>query len=387
MVQGLRHTLSSKLQWQLRAGRVCLVAAMCAVSLSGALCGAFPWSSCLGKPEAAYAETRVDTTDLEAALDGREITITTNEFSMSNLVDEGLSSLSLDDLKKAVTDLTAERDAMSANQEDLAQRIEENQAHLSDIDARLPEEEALAERAVRERYKIQQHRGDLFEAVLSSYTLNDFFDTIEYIKAASKVSVDQVVSLRAERVACVAEGEQLVEEKTNVDARLEQANALIEKVTAARDEAQRKVDMVNNAKLVEDGIKWDVGEDAFVAEWAPRIDRFLAGSPMQGLGEAFAKAAWANNIDPRFSPAISTIESSNGRYCIKPHNAWGWGAADSDPYGLASSWATWEDAINAHVRGLARGYGYTISVEGAKKYCPPNWEKWYATTVAEMNKI
>lgn len=339
--------------------------------------------------EVAFAEQSISLTDLEAALDGREVSSPDEspERHLDTLIEEGLSSMELEDLKKAVEDITAERDAIVENQQYLEELIAQNAAHLAELDMRLPKEEALAERAVRERYKMQQHRGDIFEAALSSETLNDFIACVDYIVAASQVSVDAVVDLRAEREACVAEGEQLAQDKENVDKRLERANVLLEKVTAARDEAQRKADLVANAHLVADGANWDEGEEAFVEAWTPRIDAFLAGSPMQGLGEAFAKAAWNNHIDPRFSPAISTVESSNGRYCIKPHNAWGWGAADSDPYGLASSWPTWEDAVNAHVGGLARGYGYTVSVEGAKKYCPPNWEEWYATTVAEMNRI
>ena len=59
-------------------------------------------------------------------------------------------------------------------------------------------------------------------------------------------------------------------------------------------------------------------------------------------------------------------------------NAWGWGGC---------SWGSWEEAIRDHVAGLARGYGYTISVEAAKKYCPPNWEHWYNATLAQMNMI
>ena len=55
----------------------------------------------------------------------------------------------------------------------------------------------------------------------------------------------------------------------------------------------------------------------------------------------------------------------------------------------SGSWEqiSWEEAIDAHVSGLARGYGYTISVAGAKKYCPPNWFNWYNNTLSEMNRI
>ena len=125
-------------------------------------------------------------------------------------------------------------------------------------------------------------------------------------------------------------------------------------------------------------VDWSVDEATFVAQWGPRIDAYLAGSPLAGYGNAFASAAWKYGVDPRFSPAISNTESSKGANCFLPCNAWGWGS---------KSWSSWEQAIDSHVSGLAAGYGYTISVKGAQKYCPPNWYEWYNKTLAEMNKI
>ena len=127
-----------------------------------------------------------------------------------------------------------------------------------------------------------------------------------------------------------------------------------------------------------DNADWSSDKATFVNEWAGRIDSYLAGSPMAGTGEIFAEAAWDYGVDPRYSPAISNTESSKGLYCFNSHNAWGWGS---------ESWDSWEDAIRDHVAGLARGYGYTISVEAAKKYCPPNWEHWYSATLAQMEAI
>lgn len=129
---------------------------------------------------------------------------------------------------------------------------------------------------------------------------------------------------------------------------------------------------------VPDGADWSSGQDAFVSEWASRIDGYLAGSPMAGQGKAFAKAAWDYGVDPRWSPAIAFVESTKGENCFNAHNAWGWGS---------ESWGSWEEAINDHVRGLGRGYGYTISIEAAQKYCPPNWQSWYEHTAAQMNQI
>ncbi len=48
---------------------------------------------------------------------------------------------------------------------------------------------------------------------------------------------------------------------------------------------------------------------------------------------------------------------------------------------------SWNESINAHVQGLAKGYGYTLSLANANKYCPPTYEDWYAKTLAQMQLI
>ena len=107
--------------------------------------------------------------------------------------------------------------------------------------------------------------------------------------------------------------------------------------------------------------------------------RVSAGSPLSGYGATFAEAAWENGVDPRFSPAISNTESTKGLNCFRSHNAWGWMGN--------TSWGSWNESINAHVQGLAKGYGYTISLANANKYCPPTYEDWYAKTLAQMQLI
>ena len=125
-------------------------------------------------------------------------------------------------------------------------------------------------------------------------------------------------------------------------------------------------------------VDFSVGEEAFVEEWTQRIDAYLAGSNLAGHGCDFAQAAWDYGVDPRWSPAISNTESGKGAHCFLPHNAWGWGA---------SIWFNWTDAIYDHVKGLADGYGYSITYAAAAKYCPPNTANWYNNTLGEMSKI
>ncbi len=125
-------------------------------------------------------------------------------------------------------------------------------------------------------------------------------------------------------------------------------------------------------------VDFSCGKDEFIATWTQRINDYLAGSALAGYGADFAEAAWEYGVDPRWSPAIACTESSKGANCFASHNAWGWGHA---------SWSSWSQAIDAHVKGLAADYGYTISWANAKKYCPPNYSAWYYHTLSEMAKL
>lgn len=116
----------------------------------------------------------------------------------------------------------------------------------------------------------------------------------------------------------------------------------------------------------------------FVNEWAPRIDAFNAGYPLDGYGQTFAEAAYDNGVDPRLSPAIARVESGSGNHCTYDHNAWGWGSY---------SWPDWESAINGHIQGMASGYGYTLSEAMAQSYAPEESDEWYGKVESCLEQI
>lgn len=193
--------------------------------------------------------------------------------------------------------------------------------------------------------------------VLASTASRDISQGIEAIEAeeeAARIAAEEAA--RAEEEARIAAAEQ---------AKAEQEAAAAREAASAAAAALPDVDFT-------------VGKEAFISEWTSRIDAYLAGSPLAGYGSTFAEAAWNNGVDPRWSPAISNTESSKGAKPFLSYNAWGWGN---------SSWSSWEEAINAHVAGLANGYGYSITYANAAKYCPPNTDHWYKATIAEMMKI
>lgn len=193
--------------------------------------------------------------------------------------------------------------------------------------------------------------------VLTSTASRDISQGIEAIEAeeeAARIAAEEAA--RAEEEARIAAAEQ----------------------AKAEQEARAAQESAANAAAMLPEVDFTVGKEAFITEWTSRINNYLAGSPLAGYGSAFAEAAWNNGVDPRWSPAISNTESSKGAVCFKPYNAWGWGS---------SSWSSWEEAINAHVAGLASGYGYSITVANAQKYCPPTYMDWYTKTISQMQMI
>lgn len=326
---------------------------------------------------------------------------------------------------------TAQDEVARANEE-----VEANRARIAELEKEIPAQEERSAKAARELYKIQQGGAGLTDLLLSSETFSDFLTRYEYITYVTDANITEMNRLAELKAQIDTTEEQLEAAQAEATAHMNDALAAIEELEAAQAEVQRRIEEEarqqaelaaaaaanaenprDNDKPADDAngdgqaqagqasqsessssadeqttteespaettsapepVAASSDEEAFIAEWAPRIDAYLAGSPLAGQGTAFARAAYTYDVDPRWSPAISYTESSKGAVCFLPHNAWGWGS---------SSWDNWEDAIDAHVRGLSRGYGYTISEDAAKKYCPPNWQHWYKTTSEQMKLI
>ncbi len=294
-----------------------------------------------------------------------------------------------------------------------------NQKRIAGLEAKIPVEQKRSDDSMRMLYKLQEDRYQVMEMLLSSKTLEDFIQQSEYIERINRTNLKTINRLNDMYARLDKARENLASVKAEADAVMHEATDALNAAKAAR--AAKAASGIANAQgqavsmggeasvgkdgdgkdqpedfkiaastdtgALADGADWYMSEEEFINTWASRINAYLAGSALDGQGENFARSAWRYCVDPRWSPAISNTESSKGAICIRPHNAWGWGAADSNPYGLASEWGSWEEAIDAHVRGLANGYGYTITISGAKAYCPGTWQSWYNNTLSEMARI
>jgi len=308
------------------------------------------------------------------------------------------------ELQQSIEESSAAYNKASAEIEALEQHIAENTARIAELEEKIPVQREKSAAAMRVLYKMNSGGYSLVNAVIESGSFKEFLDRISYMTRVQNRSLQEIVQLtamqeelEATRVELERQREEALKEQQAAKDALDEAMAIRQQVIeaaareaaeqVAREEEQSQAegqpegeasDSTSGAPAVDPVNSGNTDRDTFIAEWAPRIDAYMAGYPLAGYGSVFAAAAWDYGVDPRFSPAISWVESSKGLYCYRSFNAWGWGGI---------SWSSWEEAIDAHVRGLARGYGYTVSEAGAKKYCPPNWEHWYNTVCAEMGKI
>ncbi len=335
---------------------------------------------------------------------------------------------SIDELEARVAAAAKTYEDAMAKVQQLEASIQENQAKIADIEARIPEQKEKSAEAIRRLYKFGQNKNGLLELILSTDDFNSFISMVGYLGAvtdANTAEANRLSNLKAElestEATLEAQKEEAEKQREIADQAVEEAEELRDQAVAeaarkaaeeaaraaARSAAQEAVfggdTSALNSAIHESAPQNQppaaepakpsespsssanpnasvepTDRDSFIAEWTERIDAYLAGSPLAGYGYAFAEAACDYGVDPRWSPAISNTESSKGANCFLPHNAWGWGE---------TTWPDWETAIRAHVRGLAQGYGYTISEAAAQKYCPPNAHDWYVATASEMAKI
>lgn len=338
----------------------------------------------------------------------------------------------ISDAQRRIEESAAAYDTAVARIAELEQQVADNEQRIAELTEELPAQQERSDDAFTVLYKMNREGNSLINMVLASESIVDFLTRVDYLMRYQDRNLETIRTLKAMQQELVDTQASLDAALTEAEEQERQAETSLAEAQQAREQAQREAqeearrereaqeaarkaaeeaaaaaqraaeeaareqetadsendeqpeieappaEEVPSTNPSDDGADWSNDKASFVAQWAPRINGYLAGSPMAGTGEVFAEAAWDYGVDPRWSPAISAVESSKGAACFKPHNAWGWGSA---------SWGSWDEAIRAHVSGLARGYGYTLSESAAKKYCPPNWQHWYNRCAEEMNMI
>ena len=309
-------------------------------------------------------------------------------------------------------------DEAVAKLEELQAKIDENTSNIAEIEAQLPGAQERASEALKELYKFQKGSNPLAGLVLNAESLSDFITTCVYMNQIQSSSNEAIENLNAMQQELEQQKVELDQAKTQLEQEKQTAADALATAQQLRADAQAKAEAEAAAELAamaddttpgtgegesggnpnssagtsgesinvpveSGGVNWNVSREEFVAEWGPRIDAYLEGSPLAGYGNTFASAAWQYGVDPRWSPAISCIESTKGVHCANSYNAWGMSASG----GGWRSFGSWEEAIDEHVSYLKRVYGSTLTPAAAKKYCPPTWQDWYNKVAGQMNLI
>lgn len=355
--------------------------------------------------------------------------------------DGGDTGAEVSELQQRVEKTASAYDEASQKVDELQQRIDDNNASIAKIKKELPAKQQDAAAAMEAMYKMDNQTSGILDMFFNIDSIDELIKTADYLATIQDKNTAAIESLNQSKQELQQKSEQLASDKAAAVKEKEAAKKASDEAIAAREEAQKKAEeeaakeaaeakaaakkaaaqkassassdtskssssvkssaskstaskssassssaksSSSSSNTVPSGavstgdVDWNIGKSAFISTWTKRIDNYLAGSPLAGQGSAFATAAWNYGVDPRWSPAIAYTESSLGAACFKPYNAWGWGD---------SSWGSWAEAIDAQVAGLAHGYGSTISITAAQKYCPPNWQNWYNKTLAQMNSI
>lgn len=321
------------------------------------------------------------------------------------------------ELVTKIEETTASYQEAEAAVRQVEERIAQNEARTAELESQIPEQRARTAQSIKNLYIFQQSFNSLLEIVLSAESFDDFLTTLRYLDIIHSHNAEEVNRLIGMVDELAQTSAELAIERDEAVERQQAALTALEEARNARTELQAHaiavatseqgdreaaiqvaaaaLAAVDNATFTtssgntatvqvptESSVSTDVLTTNITSEetsdWAARINEYLAGSPLEGYGETFAAAAAQYGVDPRLSPAIATVESGKGSVCFRDYNAWGWGNSD---------YTDWESAIYDQVEGLANGYDGTLTLEGAERYCPPNYQEWYSSVAYEMDGI
>jgi beta-N-acetylglucosaminidase len=119
-------------------------------------------------------------------------------------------------------------------------------------------------------------------------------------------------------------------------------------------------------------------------ESASRLDAFLQGTAMAGLGDSFMRAEQAFHVSARYFVAHAILESNWGASAIAQdkHNLFGFGADDANPYVDAVTYPSFDACIQSVAQFVATNYlsptgryyhGPTLRGMNVDYASDPNW--------------
>lgn len=123
---------------------------------------------------------------------------------------------------------------------------------------------------------------------------------------------------------------------------------------------------------------------------AQRLNRGLAGTPMQGTGWKLEHAAHRHNVSPYLIAAIAGVESSYGRVHCRQSRYWVFGLGSCGRNWTPPLFRSWGHAYDYMARFLrdrwiSRGASSATSI--GYTYCPPCGSRWGAAVDWHMSRL
>lgn len=286
-------------------------------------------------------------------------------------------SITLEEAATKVEKTSNEYNAAVDEQKRLATEIDALTEQIGGIEEKMPECVAKVDEICKVMYKDIDGPIRFFEMIFGVRSLDEAIKIYDSYEKMFEYRSSKVRELADTRNELQTSKDKLGEDKIAADEAVNVTKAALEEATTARKVAQAEA-RASNAGALASEIDWSMPREEFISHWGDRINKYLSGTKLSGQGENFATAAYENGVDPRWSPAISRIESGCGAACFRPYNAWGW---------MGASFSSWSEGIYKHVKYLSGPmYGGYLTMKGAATYCPPGGP-WYSKVAAEMNRM
>lgn len=191
---------------------------------------------------------------------------------------------SLEDLQNKAIEAGQNYQIAQDKVDGINKQIEENQSHIDEIEAKLPEQREKAAVAMRMQYRFQESSPNLIGLILDSNSVNEFIEQVTYLDTIANSQADEIAQLNS------MEGE-LTSAKATLEGQKKQAEQ-------DAKEAKRTYD---DAQSTSEAAKQKAREDAAAAQAAYEA-QVAAGKTSDATTEAVAQSE-AKNPSPSPSPA------------------------------------------------------------------------------------
>jgi beta-N-acetylglucosaminidase len=207
--------------------------------------------------------------------------------------------------------------------------------------------------AARQQAQVASQQAATAEAVVAVET--------SQFQAATIVAYDNVTTASHQLTAAEA--------KAAAQAKAAAAKAAAEQAAAAAAAAAARDSGTIFSPVPGPVFTIDTDLTAPSGETAAKLDSFLSGSALAGLGGSFMSAEHTYHVSARYFVAHAILESAWGTSAIAQdkHNLFGYGANDANPYNDALSFPSFDACIQFVAQKVAQDY---LSSSGAFYHGP-----------------